>query len=197
MADSKVAKVNNGVLPTNDFSPSQINLFLPKLFLLIMHLMPFIIPLNVVILSSLNKNLKGFVFLFFLLVIFYARLIFYYLFTKGGLMGTGYQCWTSSFILSFTFAYVCAPMMYDISSANASVIAFFLISISFDFYLKRSLSCHMNSEAVVNCLAAFAIAGIICHIMFSTGYLFFTETSNRDYCENPKSNVQFIRMEKF
>jgi hypothetical protein len=171
-----------------DLSAKSLVEFAPKLGMLILTLLPVIIPINILFATSvIYKNLKGLVYIFFLFSAFFARLYYYYLFTKQGIQSPGYQCWMSTYVLSFTFAYICGPMLHDLESANSAITSAFVLILAADFYNKASIKCDLNEEAIVNSVCGICLGLAFCYIIFHTGYAFFTETSSREYCSKPSA----------
>jgi hypothetical protein len=141
-------------------------------------------------------NLKGFVYLGFLVSAYVVRIAFYSMIAmfhmeedKGdSYMTKGYNCGLGVYILSFTFAYICLPMVF-LKNINVVIFAILLFLIVLDILYKHWNMCQFGSETIFNVISGMVFGFTCCYLMYiggSKGYLFFSEVSSKEYCTVPQ-----------
>jgi len=106
----------------------------------------------------------------------------------------------STYILSFTMAYLLTPLILVSTQTNTSVmnyvaLAFFIVYILFDWLIKYSFSCIRNFIPVIlgDCFAGLTLGGAVAVFMYSylRNWLYINDlNSNKEVCSMP-TNQQF------
>jgi hypothetical protein len=168
---------------------------------LLVLLLPLIIPIDILFVSVIvQSNLKGFVYIGFLMASYVIRIVFYMIlamFRMGGKQNVeddssfatkGYNCGLSVYILSFTFAYICTPMFF-LKNVNVMILALLLFFIVLDVIYKHWNLCQFSFETVFNILGGMLFGFLSCFLMYMGGskaYLFFSEVSSKEMCSVPQ-----------
>ena len=161
---------------------------------LMVQLLPLIVTIFILTVSVILQTLKGFVFLGFLVASYAIRIACYSIFkmfqkqedTESS--EKGYNCGLSVYLLTFTFAYICIPMLF-LKNINVMVLAVLLFCIFLDIFYKSSNLCELNMETVFNMIGGSFIGFLMCFLMYMGGsskYLFFSEVSSKEICSVPK-----------
>ena len=155
-------------------------------------LLPIVIPIDVLCVSIINMNLKGFVYIGFLIGSYVLRVGFYSMiamFQSSDSYSTkGYNCGLSVFVLSYTLAYICTPMFF-LKNINVVILAMLLFFLLLDIFYKHWNMCQFSSETVYNVFCGFFCGFFSCFLMYmggSKGYLFFSEVSSKESCSVPQ-----------
>jgi hypothetical protein len=155
-------------------------------------LLPCIVAINIFVVSIILLNLKGFVYLGFLTASYVCRVGTYSLFEmfnkQDYQLSKGYNCGISLYLLSFTFAYICLPMLF-LKNINIMVFAVLLLCIFIDLFYKSANLCDLNLEAFFNILGGMFFGFVSCFLMHMGGsskYLFFSELSSKEICSVPQ-----------
>jgi hypothetical protein len=162
---------------------------------------PIIIPTSIFIFSLYSGIIaKGLFYLFIIIVIIIVRVIFllqtnvstiavcndYPIFKNKNIT-------LSTYILTFTFFYLCFPMFVS-QNINISITSFFIFYIIFDLIVKIMLICFNNFDTLKNFIIGDFIAGTAfgistsCILYYFGGQnlLFTTDTSsNKVSCSRP------------
>jgi len=168
---------------------------------LMVHLLPIIQIIFIFTISIILHTFKGCVYLGFTIAAYVVRVMSYSIFsmfTKKGMNDgedddsvyatKGYHCGISLYLLSFTFAYVCIPMMF-LKNINIMVLAVLLFCIFIDLFYKSTSLCDFTLESFFNIIGGFFIGFLVCFLMYMGGaskYLFFSEVSSKEYCSVPQ-----------
>lgn len=168
---------------------------IPKLIHLMVLMLPVIVPINILFVSIILMNFKGFVYLAFLIASYIVRRSIYALvgaFSSNddtdATDSKGYHCGLSTFILSFTMSYLCVPMLI-LRNVNVMILAVMLFLILVDFFYKSSHLCSLSLETVMNLFLGAFLGFGICFLLYiggSSSYLFFSEVSSKEYCSVPQ-----------
>ena len=177
---------------------------------------PIIIVASVIILSVVNQNFKGFIYLLYLIGSLLLREGIYLLFYnkqpnkldfKMKTMGqTGTQfgenkiCNSiqyspygnptfSAFVFAFTITYLCSPMFFN-GDPNFWIFFFLIVYFFLDIGIKIYKKCviHMG-DLFINVLFGGGMAIAIVLSMYagnSSKFLYFVELSNKQFCSLPK-----------
>jgi L-asparagine transporter-like permease len=170
---------------------------------LMVHLLPIIVVIFILTSSIILQTVRGFVFLGFITASYVVRLTAYSIFSmfskKKAVTNAeneddqtyatkGYHCGISVYLLSFTFAYICVPMMF-LKNINIMVLAVLLFCIFIDLFYKSTNLCDFTMETFFNIVGGFFIGFLVCFLMYMGGaskYLFFSEVSSKEYCSVPQ-----------
>jgi hypothetical protein len=164
---------------------------------------PIIIPTSIFIFSLYSGIIaKGLFYLFIIIVIIIIRVIF--LLQTNVSTNPQYNCndypiftnkniTLSTYVLTFTFFYLCFPMFVS-QNINISITSFFIFYIIFDLIVKIMLICFNNFDTLKNFIIGDFIAGTAfgistsCILYYFGGQnlLFTTDTSsNKVSCSRP------------
>jgi len=164
---------------------------------------PIIIPTSIFIFSLYSGIIaKGLFYLFIIIVIIIIRVIF--LLQTNVSTNPQYNCndypiftnkniTLSTYVLTFTFFYLCFPMFVS-QNINISITSFFIFYIIFDLIVKIMLVCFDKFDSLKNFLIGDFIAGTAfgistsCILYYFGGQnlLFTTDTSsNKVSCSRP------------
>ena len=197
-----MADINQEV-DLSDFVSNPVNVF---------YFIVFNIPLliSLIIFSSglVFQNLKGFIYLFFLIIVSCLRSFFSGNYSRNNNVDNEYKIWESSlpkicntgrfvrngqpgfnlFVIAFTFMYICIPMMIN-QDINYLVFGALLLCLGSDIgvrYLK--FKCLRDTKQVLSSIFTGVVVGTaIVIMMYLTGnsqYLFFNEvSSNNELCK--------------
>ena len=174
---------------------------------------PIIIVASVIILSVVNQNFKGFIYLLYLIGALLLREGIYLLYytnksntnmktmgQMGGNFGESRICNSiqyspygnptfSAFVFAFTIAYLCLPMFFS-GDPNFWIFFFLLVYFFLDIGIKIYKKCVNNlSDLFINVLFGSVLAISIVVSMYagnSSKFLYFVELSNKQYCSLPK-----------
>lgn len=167
---------------------------------LMVHLLPITQIIFIFTISIILQTVKGSVYLGFVSAAYVLRVLAYSLFSMfskkppaDGEEDTayatkGYHCGISVYLLSFTFAYICLPMMF-LKNINIMVLAVLLFCIFIDLFYKSTSLCDFTMETFFNIVGGCFIGFLICFLMYMGGaskYLFFSEVSSKEYCSVPQ-----------
>ena len=173
---------------------------------------PLIVVSSVFVFSVfLSQIQKGLFYIFLVIGITVARLIAVHYFEKVGgapparlkrrdpicdtgnfLPGTSNASY-SSYILLFTMAYICGPMLVN-SNINYGVLLFFLIYIIFDIVIKVKLGCVSGLFGLLgDGIMGLILGGLISGLMFTFGakkLLFINDVaSDKQVCNMPSKQT--------
>jgi hypothetical protein len=181
----------------------QLKLYNPKSFLVTMSIFaPLFIALFITSLSFLFQNLKGYIYLGFLLASIFLRTFFVskddtntnnsnMCNSVNSVKYANYGNSTfSSFVFGFTISYLAVPMFIH-NNINISVILSLFCYLVIDSIMK--FTCVSFATIFLNFLGGFVIAGIIVTGMNAGGsnrFLFFNEqSSTKEICTQPKNQT--------
>ena len=198
-----MADINENI-DLSDFVSNPMNIF----YFLVFNA-PLFISLIIFTSGLVFQNLKGFIYLFFLIVIVSIRTFFSGNYSKDNSgVKTQYELWESNlpkicntgrfvkngnpgfnlFVIAFTFMYVCLPMMIN-QDINYLVFSSLLLCLGADVGIRFiKFKCVKDNKQVLGNIFNGIVTGtIIVFIMYTIGmsqYLFFNElSSNSDVCK--------------
>ena len=186
-----------------------VNLMKPINFIVfITFFSPIIIAMGCLGMSFIFQNYKGFLYIFWMLVVTIVR--------EAALMWSGSNpndiykkppiCSTSQFrfskygntgysifLFGFTIMYVCLPMFIN-NDVNAWIFGGLLAYLLLDIGVRYSEKCISGMvDILVEILPGLGLGALICSIYYWTGnskYLFFNEiSSNKTVCSMPKKQT--------
>jgi len=176
-----------------------------NIFTFLMFYSPIILVVFVLSISFIAQNMKGMIYLGFLIFICFLRGIFIkntntketteykspnalcnmVQYTRYGNAGF------SIFVISFTLMYLCMPMFLN-GSINYTIFAFITSYLIADIAIRYSKKCFTNLYLVFTNILAGAVLGLTIPTIFysiptGANYMFFNEMSvNKDVCSMPK-----------
>lgn len=172
---------------------------------------PIIITVFITSLSFIFQNLKGLIYLGFVVGCCLIRNYAYMLSGSLPIINDGTICSAiqyskygnptfSAFVLSFTVAYLSIPMFVN-NSVNYWTFIVLICYLFFDVSLKMYKQCiHKTSDVFLNVLSGGVSAAIIVLLMYAGGsskYLFFNEMStDKDVCSKPSNQTFKCKMYK-
>lgn len=165
---------------------------------------PIILALSVTSLSFIFQNVKGFVYLGFLIGVCVVRNFVYMANGSQPVQNTNNICSSiqytkygnatfSAFVFAFTIMYISFPMFTN-NAVNFWIFGSLLVYFFLDMFIKIYKNCIVKlSGLVLNILLGAASAGLIVTLMYSGGsgkYLFFNEVStNTEICSMPQKQT--------
>ena len=166
---------------------------------------PIILVASILSLSFMFQNLKGIIYLLFLLGALFAReFIYYVLPNNSAVKQTGNDVCSSviyspngnatfsAFVMSFTMMYLFLPM-FTHGSPNFLIFSALLIYFFMDIGIKYYEGCFTSNVALLlNILVGAGISAAIVATMSvsSSQYLFFNEvSSNKEICSMPSTQT--------
>ena len=194
--------------PPNPQTYSNVPLHLDQPFNLLVYFSlfsPIILVSFITSLSFIFQNVKGLVYLGFVLGVAIIRYYIYYINNAipskrdsticSSIQYTSYGNSTfSSFIFAFTAMYLFLPMFMN-SSANYWLFSLTLVYFFADIFIKQYKNCYASmTELILNILLGCATGGLIVMLMYigkASKFLFFNEmVTDKEVCSKPK-NSQF------
>ena len=167
-------------------------------------LSPLIIAITITSLSFIFKNFKGLIYLGFTIAVSLIREAIYIANGVEPLEDTGGICTAiqyskygnpsfSSFIISFTIAYLSVPMFLN-ETANMWVFTALVSYMFIDIYIKMYEKCIIyTSDLMLNIFAGVFLGYLVISLMSwggSSKYLFFNEqSSNKEVCTQPSTQT--------
>jgi hypothetical protein len=194
---------NTGGSPSKTFILSQ-----PlNLIVLISFLSPLILVCSIICLSLVFQNMKGFIYLGFILGVAIIRRFVMQFSGADELKSDGTICSSVQFskygnatfgifVFAFTLMYMCMPMFIN-GSVNwllfAGLLFYMFIDIGIKMY-EGCLSFSTNASNIfLDLLGGLCLGALISSIMYSTGnnkYMFFNETaSDKEICNMPSKQT--------
>ena len=166
---------------------------------------PIILPASILMFTVYSNIInKGVLYLVFILCIICIRVVFLSKLTMKSTCMNSYPLFSnknvtlSTYIISFTFFYLCLPMFYN-TSINIGIMAFLIFYFIYDFVTKYLMRCFDSQDYLLYVLGDF-IAGSFMGIIISSSLFYWggqnllllTETqSNKVSCSRP-SKQQFL-----
>ena len=200
--DNVPSNIKGGVSNTNDtplllFQPFNILVFLS-------FFSPIVLAVSMVLVSFMFQNLKGLVYLGFLIVAVIIR-SFVYTYSGGkpvpfdGTVCTSIQYTKygnssfSVYIFGFTMMYIFLPMFVN-GGDNYWMFSFLLLYAFLDMFIKYYKNSIITiSDLSINLLSGLGISALIVSLMYAGGsgkYLFFNDiASNKDICTMPSKQT--------
>jgi len=166
---------------------------------------PIILPASILMFTVYSNIInKGVLYLVFILCIICIRVAFLSNLKINSNCNNSYPIFSdknvtlSTYIISFTFFYLCLPMFYN-SSINIGIMAFLIFYFIYDFVTKYLMNCFDSKDYLLYVLGDFLSGSfmglIISSSLFYLGgqnLLLLTETqSNKVSCSRP-SKQQFL-----
>lgn len=200
--DSLPSNIKGGVSNTNDtplllFQPFNILVFLS-------FFSPIVLAVSMVLVSFMFQNVKGLIYLGFLIVAVIIR-SFVYTYSGGkptpfdGTVCTSVQYTKygnssfSVYVFGFTMMYIFLPMFVN-GGDNYWMFSFLLLYAFLDMFIKYYKNCIITiSDLSINLLSGLGVSALIVSLMYAGGsgkYLFFNNiASNKDICTMPSKQT--------
>jgi len=195
----------NSTMKTGGISDAPLQLFQPfNIIIFLSFYSPIILAMCITTLSFVFQNVKGFVYLGFLLGVCIVRNYIYMMNGGEAIVNDKSICTSvqyskygnptfSAFVFAFTMMYLSLPMFSN-GAPNFWVFSGLLVYFLLDVFIKMYKKCVIQiGDLFLNILLGLASSALIVTLMYTGGsgkYLFFNEvSSNKDVCYQPKKQT--------
>jgi hypothetical protein len=192
-------------MKTGGISDAPLQLFQPfNIIIFLSFYSPIILAMCITTLSFVFQNVKGFVYLGFLLGVCIVRNYIYMMNGGEAIVNDKSICTSvqyskygnptfSAFVFAFTMMYLSLPMFSN-GAPNFWVFSGLLVYFLLDVFIKMYKKCVIQiGDLFLNILLGLASSALIVTLMYTGGsgkYLFFNEvSSNKDVCYQPKKQT--------